>query len=333
MHFSRLLKYHVFFLVILAFNVHINGQDPHFSQYYASPLYLAPSFTGATKGSRIVVNYRNQWPSVPGVFETYAVSFDHYFNKFHSGIGMFLMRDRSGTGNLGTLNSGLQYSYNVKLNKYWNFRPGAHVYYTQRSVDVNKLTLPDQVVTEGGASTSITPSERAMALDASTSILFHTKEHWIGLTVDHLTRPNQSLYGDKSIIPIKYSFFGGTRFFRGGRLLRVVKESISLSYNFKVQGDIYQLDLGGYWYKDPLMFGLWYRGIPLINDYTARDALVVMIGYKINNMSIGYSFDMTISRLLLNTGGSHELSLIYKFNQDWEKFKRPSQRAIPCPTF
>jgi hypothetical protein len=35
------------------------GQDPQFSQFYASPLYLGAAFTGATPGSRYCLNFRN----------------------------------------------------------------------------------------------------------------------------------------------------------------------------------------------------------------------------------------------------------------------------------
>ncbi|HCC69650.1 MAG TPA: hypothetical protein DEQ09_00640, partial [Bacteroidales bacterium] len=40
------LKYTVF-LVSILISATLRGQDPHFSQFYANALYLAPSFTGA----------------------------------------------------------------------------------------------------------------------------------------------------------------------------------------------------------------------------------------------------------------------------------------------
>jgi len=44
-----------------------NGQDPQFTQFYANPLYLAPSFAGATQQDRITAVYRNQWPELNNV--------------------------------------------------------------------------------------------------------------------------------------------------------------------------------------------------------------------------------------------------------------------------
>ena len=42
------------------------AQDPQYSQFYAAPQYLNPAFTGMTIQDRIVINYRHQWPSIPG---------------------------------------------------------------------------------------------------------------------------------------------------------------------------------------------------------------------------------------------------------------------------
>ena len=35
------------------------AQDPHFSQFYANPLYLNPALTGSSIGPRYLLNYRN----------------------------------------------------------------------------------------------------------------------------------------------------------------------------------------------------------------------------------------------------------------------------------
>jgi hypothetical protein len=59
------------------------GQDPQFSQFYSNPLYLAPSFAGATGGSRLCANFRDQWIALPSTFITYSFSYDHYFEPFN----------------------------------------------------------------------------------------------------------------------------------------------------------------------------------------------------------------------------------------------------------
>jgi type IX secretion system PorP/SprF family membrane protein len=167
-------------------------------------------------------------------------------------------------------------------------------------------------------------------VDFSTSLLAYSEKHWLGFTVDHLLKPQNSLYDTEEFVPLKVSIFGGTQVVRRGRLLNPIDETLSVAFLFKNQGGINQLDLGLYWFKEPLVIGLWYRGIPFINNEVRGDAIAVLAGYKIDNFSVGYSYDFTISRLLASTGGAHEISLIYEFKT---KRKRQRKHMIPCPEF
>ena len=111
-----------------------------------------------------------------------------------------------------------------------------------------------------------------------------------------------------------------------------MQEVLSVAMNFQKQGKFYQSDLGIYYYKDPLIFGLWYRGIPLVTSQ-AGDAIIGLIGIKTERIHIGYSYDFTISNLIGSTAGAHEISLIYEFNTLSLGAQRKRLRAIPCPEF
>ena len=68
----------------------------------------------------------------------------------------------------------------------------------------------------------------------------------------------------------------------------------------------------------PLIVGFWYRGIPLFKAYEKgyqnNDAIAVLVGYQTEDFKVGLSYDLTISRIALNTGGAFEISIIYEFN-------------------
>ena len=54
-----------------------NAQDPHFSQFFASPLTLNPALTGKFDGTlRVAGNYRNQWPAFNNVYTTSTLNVD-----------------------------------------------------------------------------------------------------------------------------------------------------------------------------------------------------------------------------------------------------------------
>jgi type IX secretion system PorP/SprF family membrane protein len=313
----------------------LRAQSPQFSQFYAAPLYMAPSFAGATDGSRIVMNYRNQWPEIPGAFVTYAFSFDHYFHNYRSGLGVLMFRDQAGTGRLATTHGGLVYSYNFKADHNWTVRPGLQFLYAQRTVDFHRNTFGDQLSLDGNLPHTLAPNpiDRIGYFDASSSVIAYNSNIWTGFSVDHLMKPNQSMTSEESRIPMKISLFGGYKYYFGGTYSQQVRESISVTAMFRNQGKFNQLDMGAYWSRNPISIGLLYRGIPFFNNEVKgvfnNDALIMMGGISTQNFKIGYSYDFTISRLITSTGGAHELSLIYHFNQG-----APSKRqgAIPCPS-
>lgn len=319
------------YLALFIFNIS-KSQDPQFTQFYANKLYLAPSFAGAIQMDRVSLSYRNQWPSLPGVFVSYTFAYDHFFSNFNSGVGFLVLRDVAGSGDLSTTNLGILYSYDIKINNWWHVRPGVHLLFTQTGLDFDKLIWNDQLSPGGTGSTSIEqPTLTSKAdIDFSTSVLAYSDKHWFGVTVDHLLRPKNSLYDTNEFVPLKVSVFGGTQIIRRGRLLSPIDETLSVAFLFRNQFGINQLDAGLYWFKEPLVLGMWYRGIPFINEETRGDAVALLAGYKIDNFAVGYSYDFTISRLLASTGGSHEITLTYEFKTTRKKQRR---HMIPCPEF
>jgi len=309
------------------------GQDPTFSQFYANSLYLSPSFTGATEEYRFAVNYRNQWPAVPGVFQTYSVSFDKAMPSFNSGIGVLATYDVAGSGNLSTTNIGLLYSYDFNINKEWHIRPGVNFKFYYLGLDIAKLIFNSQI-TGSGTTPSITPPpfDNVADVDFATSALVYNDRIWGGITLDHLLVPKTSFYGEDAFVPIKLNLYGGVQILKQTRLRQKMQEVLSVAFNFQKQAKYYQSDIGLYYYKDPLIFGLWYRGIPLMTSQ-AGDAIIGLIGIKTSTVHIGYSYDFTISNLISSTGGAHELSLIYEFNNLSVGQRNKRIRAIPCPEF
>lgn len=328
----RRLSYIVSYLFLLT-RISL-AQDPHFTQFYANPLYLAPSFAGATKQHRIASTFRDQWPGFPGGFVSYSVSYDHNFANFNSGLGVLVMRDQAGSGKLANTGICLQYSYDFNITTGWHIRPGLSFSYAMRSLDFSKLIFSDQLSSGNGNPTNISTHEGPPSgsfvgdIDAGTSMLIYQERFWIGGAVDHLLKPNEGLWGIKSTIPIKYSFFGGYQLVKFARLLKPIDETVTFAYLYRSQDIFKQLDVGLYWYHYPLVLGCWYRGIPLYNS-PRGDAVAFLVGLKMDGLSIGYSYDFTVSNLVRSSHGAHEMTLIYQFNTKPVK----KWHSIPCPEF
>lgn len=327
-------------VILFAFCItgNVEGQDPQFSQFYSNPLHLAPSFAGLTGETRIGMNYRIQWPQMPGAYRTYSLSADHAINTFNSGIGVYVINDKAGSGDLSSFSIGLEYAYSIKVNNYWHCVPGLYFSYMERSVNNLKLTWHDQITPQGNnlSSAETLPLEKVHDLDFGTSVLAYSDKYWVGISLEHFLRPNQSFYNiensakNAGYIPFKYSIFGGTKFINKGRLFRPFDTSLQLAFLFKKQEKYMQLDAGMYWYNKPFVLGFWYRGLPVLKPFPNQDALIILAGFKLDNLSIGYSYDFTISRLLAQTGGSHEISFSYAFKA---KLPVKRMRMVPCPDF
>jgi hypothetical protein len=112
--------------------------------------------------------------------------------------------------------------------------------------------------------------------------------------------------------------------------------AIAPSFVYKHQGSFDQLDIGTYFLYEPVVVGLWYRGIPItqnVADNISQDAVVIILGFQLTNIELSYSYDLTVSELGPIAGGAHELALKYKLNIDNPSKSKKKERFIPCPTF
>lgn len=332
------LRIYILLLIIIGGKWGLKAQDPQFSQFFSNPLYLGPSFAGLIEDTRLSANYRVQWPNLPRPYTTYAVAIDHNFSVFNSGGGIYLMSDVAGTGSLTSNMISLQYSYEFQINNFWYVRPGLDFKYGQRFLDFGELIWADQISANGirSASSELPTFDHVGDIDMGTSVLIYSDRFWFGGSVDHLLKPNQSLYSydgyneTAGYVPLKTTIYAGTKIINKGRLINPYDASLQIATLYKKQDDFNQLDLGLYWYNKPLVLGLWYRGMFKKDEKISRDALILLTGFKLGWINIGYSYDFTVSRLIGSTHGAHEVSISYSFTT---KVKPRKMRSVPCPDF
>jgi len=314
---------------------YVSGQDPQFTQFYAAPLYLSPSFAGSSGLTRLIMNFRDQWPKLPGDYVTFSLSLDHYLEKYNSGIGLLILRDQTAGGIFNTSNIGLNYNYNFNITRNWKLSPGIQVYYYLKNIDYNKLIFSDQISRDLISPTSI-ELERLLTikpvrhLDVTTSLLAYSDNMWAGFTLDHMLSMNRSLKEEGVYLPLRLSVFGGAKYFISGRRRDRNEKSVSGAFNLMLQDKYKYLDLGTYYTLSSMQFGLWYRGIPVFASNPNAGALTFQFGYKTDRFAIGYSYDYTVSTLMTKTGGAHEVSVAFKLQVAERKRK---MRMVPCPTF
>src|ERR1700733_3712806 len=102
---KKLYKLFLMLCCIIMWQQDAVAQDPHFSQYFSSPLTFNPAFTGYFDGmQRLTVNLRNQWSNVGDPYTTGTASFDTKIMKGKIsdndrwGVGIHALYDQSSGG-------------------------------------------------------------------------------------------------------------------------------------------------------------------------------------------------------------------------------------------
>lgn len=325
-------------LMCLLFSGLAFAQDPQFSQYYASPLYLNPGFTGTAKAQRVAVNSRIQWTQLKSPFVTHAISYDIYNDHLNSGFGIMAMTDKAGSANLSTTTIGGFYAAKVRINDNWMVSPGLNFNYGSRGIDFDKLVFGDQIEYNGPTlDDAVSQLNQRNYFDFGSGVVIYSKYVWMGFSALHINQPNHSLLGEDAKLPMKKSIHGGLRIpIKMHPLSKVKLSAISPSFIYSEQGEFKQFDAGVNFIYDPVMFGLWYRGLPLDKNFSGKanqDALIFLLGLNLKFLEVGYSYDLSISEISANSGGSHEISIVYQFDGLNPRKVKRKDKYLPCPNY
>lgn len=335
----------------LIFTTSAQAQDPHFTQYFASPLTLNPALTGLVQRDlRISANYRNQWASVSSnPYVTGTVSYDmatlkgKLNNGDALGIGVLGLFDRSGLGGLQNVTVGLSLAYHKALGyeKQHTLSLGVQGALVQKSVDITKLKFEDQYDLATGG-TPYPTAENIANGDATyanfnAGIMYSGRVSenataYIGLSYYNITRPVETFQsGGTHKIHSRYTAYLGGSF--------DLNENIVLyaSGLYQTQASATEFMAGAavgfvlnpghdreFARNTVLYLGGWYR---------YGDALCPYIAFEWSKMKLGVSYDFNVSSFTPATNGmgGYEISLIFNGSIN-ERAPRPTYNYA-CPKF
>ncbi len=312
--------------VLISGNV-IVAQDVQFSQLFSDRLYLNPAYAGADYCSRLMVSYRNQWPGVQFPYVTYSASYDQYSELLHGGYGIRIMKDDQGGGVFKMFSADFIYSHKVEINPETSLRLALEASIYQRSVNTNDLVFADMIDPRYGVIFSNSESINTQPIltpDFSAAMLFNRKNYFFGVNVSHI--PHSIVPEHSLILPMKITAHIGAAF-------PIIKnDSKRPSYILEPnvvyirQQNFNMLYYGMYFDISSIALGVFYR-----QDLKFHfDAMILSFHMDIKQFKIGYSYDVTLSRFLKQSLGSHEISLIYLFNC---RKKIKDYSTISCPVF
>ena len=320
----------------------IRAQDPHFSQFFSSPLTLNPALTGLFDGDfRVAGNFRNQWPTINNAFTTATASIDLSIlqNRLPEndrwGVGVLALNDRSANRILNNSHYSISTAYHKGLdeNGYHQLTIGFQGTFTSKTLDVSGADFEDELTALGftGVTSEVFANQRVAInyFDLHTGMLYSGSTNgensfYLGASVYHVNRPNESFLGGSFILEPRVTVHGGGRIPLG--TYRAVHGSVihqrqggadetvlGAAMSFNINQDEYS--------PVDLYAGAWYR---------LRDAVIPYVGVEFGSFRIGFSYDVNMSglRTASQRRGGTELSLIY--------VRRPVEewrRKLHCPKF
>ncbi len=321
--------------VMLLASATAGAQDVGFSQFYANPLYLNPGFAGTAVAPRVSIAYRAQWPGLVSAFSTISASYDQYFPDLHGGVGVIVLSDRVGDhGALSTNTLGAMYAFNFRLTREINISAGLQASLMNTHLNWSDyLRFPDQINAEMGFSynTSATPPESLskFGLDFNFGAVAYARKWFAGFALSHLTQPNVAFYSEDRV-PMKITLHGGGLINladeeRRQSSLGLGQPIISPNIVYQYQGGLHYFNYGLYLDWVPFLVGVWFR-----HGTANADAFIFQVGVQQDYFKVGYSYDVTVSKLANNTAGAHEITvgLMLPVPEQKKKIK-----AIRCPSF
>jgi len=329
----------LFYVIAILFTLSAKAQDPHFSQFFASPLTLNPAFTGKFDGKwRLAANHRDQWPSIPKAYVTTSASVDFPIlaSKIPEGdvfgIGISGLTDASADNALKLNYGSISLSYHRALDEdgYNTIGAGFQGTYSSMTIDPAKLTFEDQLTQNGFTNPTndiLTNGTNQNYFDVNAGLLYSgstngENNYYLGVSMYHINRPKVSFKDKNWYLSGRVTIHGGGSF----PVSDVVGVNTSVIY--QVQNKASETILGaalslnanpGEINPTSIYIGSWYR---------VNDAIIPYLGIEFAGLRIGASYDINTSSLKAATSsrGGSEFSIIYIR-------RKAESKGIPCPRF
>lgn len=333
------MKKLILFIAVLLVHEYSYAQDPHFSQFFASPLTINPANTGNFSGTiRAALNSRTQLPEFNNPYATKTLSIDAPVLKKYIkeddklSLGLLILSDQSGNKLLNDNNIAASVSYSKALDENANhsIALGFQVNYSMYRFDPLKANFEDQLTAGGFTGTSaemiLGNNFTKNTTDVNAGILYtgSTSDNnifYVGASYYHFAKPTVGFITPTYFTNSRINIHGGAYFSLSDAA------SLHTSFQYQKQGQTNELLVGGafsYYLGTEngleLYAGLWSR---------VKESMIPYVGLEWNHIRAGFTYDIAAGTTLASSRfyQSSEFSLIYILDNKSKAFK------LRCPKF
>ena len=291
-------------LLIVSFST-MSQQDKLITHFIYDKMSINPGKTGLGLDNTICATsiYRNQWDKVNGAPNSAVLNIEANLSRIlPGGIGLSFYHDAIGFAKQNNL--ALNYSYPIEIGSIGTLGIGVGVGL------INYGLQPDWVPPTSLQDPDLPEEFAATNLDVNFGAYFNGKDFYAGLSSTHLTESllkQQSANGfEQSYQTARhYYLMGGKKFANmfGGTidaqvLMRTDLVKFSADFNARYIYDFGNSKIG-------------YGGLTV----RTSDAVAMMFGYTpMENLTVGYSYDITVNKLASVSRGSHEIFFKFCYN-------------------
>jgi type IX secretion system PorP/SprF family membrane protein len=332
----------VFTLVVLGLGLEARAQDPTFSMLYLNKLYLNPAYTGINRDWNLTAVNRTQWAGLPGRMDSRMAAVDVACPASKLGFGAMFFDDVVGNGAYRNTNGSFllaahipsKYPRNFGWKKMRNksYIMSAALQYTvgQKSVDWSRLIFSDQLDPALGLIRPVSAVQPGMEVSnlihsLSAGVLFRTELKTegsffsVGFTAFNVNQPVETFYGLDNKRPVRYNAHSHTTFRVSKKHTNEIPRFLTVGLIYDRQATLQTAMMGGsLTFGKDFLLGVWYRNRRVNFPETNMDAVVINIIYSTKTISVGYSYDITVSALGLDqTFGTHEVGINYRIDDQY----------------
>ena len=316
------------------------GQDLQLSQFYHTPLYRNPALSGIMKGDvRVQTISRSQWNSLANAYKTGSLNVEY---KTKAGAGDDYMTwgfqayyDRAGSADLtGTiLMPALNYHKSISESKNRYLSLGFMGGLVQRRFDRSKITTNNQYDNgldgEDQVKNGYSYWDGSVGLSYNSGIGENENSNMVlGIAYHHFNRPSNSFFADPSVI-LDPKLVVSADF----KLDLNEFSTVAIYSDLLLQGSSSQFIAG-------LLYGLKLGSLSDEPDYILHggafvrlgDAIIPTLKLDYRHFSLGFSYDVNISKLSAKSGGRGGSELSVTYTGFLNKFSSSSY-ALKCPRF
>src|SRR3954454_9426573 len=330
-------------MFFLSCSILSRAQDPHFSQFFSSPLTLNPAFTGKFDGNiRFAGNYRDQWPTINQAYKTATASVDFPIMKKSIdyrdtwGVGIMAYTDKSAAGAVAFNYISFSTAFHKGLDEdgYKQLGLGLQGTYSNMNIYTADIKIEDQLtpISSTGV-TSLTFGNTILKsnyFDVNAGLLYTTSStdknnFYAGVSVYQIIRPKQNFKTNSYYLLSPRATFHAGGYFPTGET-----STLHVSALYSTQAQAHETLIGA---AMQFATGTEETSANPVSVYAGSwirfgDALIPYVGLEYNGLRVGISYDVNISDLKTasQSRGGFELSLIYIV-------KPAGSKGLPCPKF